>query len=282
MTEEDKIFVESWRLKNDKQAASKRRTDNTKVAVSKAKKKALTSLTTASSCATTSLPNNVANISLSTPPSIVSSSIPISQSSTVPHLIAVSSVQPPAPLLYSSNTHPVESVSNNVLTSILPELSLSPTPASNDRAFPILSLPSSSFATTVQLSVSPNIPSTYLQPLNLSITSFPSFFTDLLVTCKNSHTTETFSFPWNGPLLHNCSFDSVGQSYPRSSTAVRSSFSTDVSLGDNFTYPSKPSSSFYNIMPGLAHQESLPNFEALLTEKVDSLSQKVDTVLANQ
>ena len=139
---------------------------------------------------------------------IVSSSILISQSSTVPHLIAVSSVHPAAP--------------NNVLTSILPELSSSSTPASHNCAFPVLSLPSSSFATTVQLSVSPNLPPANLQPLtplNLSITSddlsFPRFFTDLPVTCKNSHTTETFSFspvstnsnsfsfPWSGPLLHN-------------------------------------------------------------------------------
>ena len=288
MTEEDKTFVESWRLKNGKQAASKRRTDNAEVAVPKAKKKALPSMTTASS-------------SLSTPLSIVSSSIPISQSSTVPHLIAVSSVQPAPPLLYSSNTHPVESVSNSVLTSILPELSSSSTPASNDCAFPVLSLPLSSFATTVQLSVSPNIPPTTLQPLtplNLSITSddlsFPRFFTDLPVTCKKSHTTETFSFspvstnsnsfsfPWSGPLLHNRSFDSVGQSYPWSSTPVRSNFSTDVSVKDNLTCPSNPSSSFYNILPGLAHQESSPNFEVLLTQKLDSLSRKVDTVLANQ
>lgn len=299
MTEEDKIYVEAWRVKNGKQAASKRRNDNAEIAVPTAKK-AVLSLTTASSCATTSPPNDVANTSLSTPLSIVSSSIPISQSSTVPHLIAVSSVQPAAPLLYSSNTHPVESVSNNVLTSILPELSSSSTPASNDCAFPVLSLPSSSFATTVQLSVSPNIPPTNLQPLtplNLSITSddlsFPRYFTDLPVTCKNTHTTETFSFspvstnsnsfslPWSGPLLHNRSFDSVGQSYPRSSTPVRSNFSTDVSVNDNLTCPSNPSSSFYNTLPGLAHQESSPNFEALLTQ-IDSLSRKVDTVLANQ
>ena len=108
-------YLLNLRLKNGKQAASKRRTDNAEITVSTAKKKAIPSLTTASSCATTSSPNNVANTSLSTPLSIVSSSIPISQSSTVPHLITVSSVQPAAPLLYSSNTHPVESVSNNVL-----------------------------------------------------------------------------------------------------------------------------------------------------------------------
>ena len=163
-----------------------------------------------------------------------------------------------------------------------------------------MSLPSSSFATTVQRSVSPNIPPTNLQPLtplNLSITSddlsFPRFFTDLPVTCKNCHTTETFSFspvstnsnsfsfPWSGPLLHYRSFDSVGQSYPRSSTPVRSNFLTDVSVKD-LTCPSNPSSSFYNILPRLAHQQSSPNFEALLTQKVDSLSRKVDTVLANQ
>ena len=62
---------------------------------------------------------------------------------------------------------------------------------------------------------------------------------------------------------------------------MQSNFSTDVSVKDNLTCPSNPSSSFYNILPGLAHQESSPNFEALLTQKV-GLSRKVDTVLANQ
>ena len=160
MTEEDKKFVESWRLKNDEKAASKRRINNDEVAVSKAKKKPLSSLTTGSSCATTYPPMDVAN-------TIVSSSIPILQSSTV------SSVQPAAPLFHSSNTHPVESVSNNVLT-ILPDLSSSPTPVSNDHAFPVLSLPSSSFASTSQPSVSLNIPPNHLlplTPLNLSVTS---------------------------------------------------------------------------------------------------------------
>ena len=301
LTEEDKRFTESWRLKNDEKTARKRRTDNPEVAVSKAKKTALTSMTTSSSCATTSPPVEIANTSLSNPACIVSSSMPISQPSTVPHLTVVSSVHPAASLFQGSSTHPVESVSSNALTSILPDLSSSPTPATNDHAFPILPLPSSSFASTVQSSVSPNIPPNDLQsltPLNLSVTSdhlsFPAFFSDLPITGKNSLTTESlyfspvstnsnsFSFPLSGLSLHNRSFDSVGQSYPRSSTPVRSTFPMGVLGKDSLTCSSSPSSNFYNILPGQAHPESRPNFEGLVTQKVNSLSQKVDMVLANQ
>ena len=207
---------------------------------------------------------------------IVSSSIPILQSSTV------SSVQPAAPLFHSSNTHPVESVSNNVLT-ILPDLSSSPTPVSNDHAFPVLSLPSSSFASTSQPSVSLNIPPNHLQPLtplNLSVTSddfsLPTFFTDLPANSNNSHTsaetlsfspvsTNSFSFPWSGVSHNNRSFD---QSYPRSSTPVRSSLPTDFSVKDNLTCAGNPSSSFYNILPGQAHPENIPNLEVWLPRKL--------------
>ena len=109
--------------------------------------------------------------------------IPISQPSTVPHLTVVSSVHLAAALFQGCNTHPVESVSSNALTSILRDLSSSPTPASNDHAFPILPFPSSSFASTGQSSVPPNILPNDLQSLtllNLSVTSndlsFPAFF----------------------------------------------------------------------------------------------------------
>ena len=291
LTKEDKRFTESWRLKNDEKTAKKRRTDNPEVALSKAKKTALTSMTTSSSCAMTSPPIEIANTSLSNPACIVSSSIPISQPSTVPHLTVVSSVHSAAALFQGSNAHPVESVSSNALTSILPDPSSSPTPASNDYASPILPLPSSSFASTVQSSVPPNILPNDLQsltPLNLSVTSddlsFPAFFSDLPLTDENSHTTESlsfnpvstnsnlFSFPSIGLSLHNRSFDSVGQSYPQSSTPMRSTVSTGVLEKDSLTCSSSPSSNFYNILPGQAHPESLPKFEALVTQKVDSLS----------
>ena len=313
MTVDDKRFLETWRQSNQKMPVKRSKKTQLK---SKAKKKPIESMPAVTythdnfddqSNSPSYFPLGIASGTKSPTILLINnttfSSKNLSTAATfvnpsVSNSVALSTMENPLLSSNSSNTHAAISVANRNFASVLPfaTSSFASVPqslaiTSNSSTTSIIPSVTSSFNSTdtVQLSESSTLNSN-LQPLtnlNLSVSSdnltYSTFLSGLPPTSETSHTAldvSSFSLEPTNSNTFSFSRPSVGQTEFRVSSPLQLDFQTGFSEEDVLP-PSRSASDINSLLPGHVNPVSPLTVEQI-NSKVDTISEKLDTMLENQ